>query len=39
MPVFFTGSVLVQYQTFLIAVKQMQMVDLLGTVFLLEAIF
>ena len=39
MPVFVTSSVLVQYQTYLIAVKQMQMVDSLGTVFLLEAIF
>ena len=32
MPVFF--SVLVQHQTFLIAVKQMHVVDSLGTVFL-----
>ena len=31
MPIFF--SVLVQYLAFLTAVKQMQMVDLLGTVF------
>ena len=37
MPVFF--SVLVQYQTFLIAVKQMHVVDSLGTVFLLGATF
>ena len=37
MPVFF--SVLVQYQTFLIAVKQMHVVDSLGIVFLLGATF
>ena len=38
MPVFF--SLLVQYQTFLIAaVKQMHVVDSLGTVFLLGATF
>ena len=37
MPVFF--SVLVQYQIFLIAVKQMHVVDSLGTVSLSEAIF
>ena len=37
MPVFF--SVLVQYQAFLIAVKQMHVVDSLGTVFLLGATF
>ena len=37
MPVFF--SVLVQYQTFLITVKQMHVVDSLGTVFLLGATF
>ena len=35
MPVFF--SVLVQYQTFSIAVKQMHVVDSLGTVFLLRS--
>ena len=33
------AHVLVQYQTFLIAVKQMHVVDLLGTVFLLAATF
>ena len=37
MPVFF--SVLVQYQTFLIAVKQMHVVDSLGNGFLLGATF
>ena len=37
MPVFF--SVLVQHQTFLIAVKQMHVVDSLGNVFLLGATF
>ena len=37
MPVFF--SVLVQYQTFLIAVNQMHVVDSLGIVFLLGATF
>ena len=39
MPVFFSVHVLVQYQTFLIAVKQMHVMDSLGTVFLLGAIF
>ena len=39
MPVFFSVTVLVQYQTFLIAVKQMHVVDSLGTVFLLGATF
>ena len=36
MPVF--SSVLVQYQTFLLAVNQMHVVNSLGTVFLLKAI-
>ena len=36
MPVF--SSVLVQYQTFLLAVNQMHVVDSLGTVFLLKEI-
>ena len=37
MPIVF--SVLVQYQTCLIAVKQMHVVDSLGTIFLLGATF